>query len=236
MGIPEIIGTAFIMGAVGSLHCIGMCGPLALALPMAHRGTGGRLFGGILYNAGRIFTYAVLGLLLGVAGEFLFTPKIQNVVSVGIGLLIITFLLLPSQYKNGSAFSSIANKPMLKLRVGLSRLLYIKNYSSLFGIGMLNGLLPCGMVYMAVTSSFLTGSALNGSLFMTFFGLGTFPAMLSAVFFGSYLNQQFRFRLRKVVPVFMMMMALLLVLRGLSLGIPYISPSMPVAGTEMTCH
>jgi sulfite exporter TauE/SafE len=101
---------------------------------------------------------------------------------------------------------------------------------------MLNGLLPCGMVYIAITSSFLTGSALSGSLFMAFFGLGTFPAMFAAVFFGSLLNQQFRFRLRKIVPVFMMMMALLLVLRGLSLGIPYISPSLPVAGGEVICH
>ena len=100
----------------------------------------------------------------------------------------------------------------------------------------LNGLLPCGMVYIAITSSFLTGSALNGSLFMAFFGLGTLPAMLAAVFFGSYLGQQFRLRLSKLVPVFMMVMALLLVLRGLNLGIPYVSPSIPTAGSEMHCH
>ena len=75
MGYLEIISTAFILGAVGSLHCIGMCGPLALALPMAHRSTGGRLAGGLLYNAGRILTYATLGLLLGTVGALLFSPR-----------------------------------------------------------------------------------------------------------------------------------------------------------------
>ena len=72
---------------------------------------------------------------------------------------------------------------------------------------------------------------------MAFFGLGTFPAMLGAVFFGSYFNQQVRGQLRKAIPVFLFIMATLLVLRGLNLGIPFISPQLPLSsGEAVQCH
>lgn len=237
MSIVQIISMAFVMGTVGSLHCIGMCGPIAMALPMGNRSNGGRLFGGMIYNFGRIFTYSWLGFLLGFAGDYLVTPKFQSALSVLTGIALIVYLLLSSATKMRlSQFAFIQNL-FLKLRRHLSRLLFIENNSSLFGIGMLNGLLPCGMVYLALASSFITGNALEGSLFMFFFGLGTFPVMLAVLFFGSFLNLQIRLKLRKLIPVFLFFMAALLVLRGLHLGIPYISPSFPVASTaEVICH
>jgi uncharacterized protein len=238
MSIVEIISVAFVMGAVGSLHCIGMCGPIAMALPMGARKSGGRLGGGLLYNLGRITTYAWLGLILGLAGDFLITPKIQSTVSVVFGAAILLYLLLPSTLKKKVGKATPAQGLLLQLRQQLSKLLSTPTNSSLYGIGLLNGLLPCGMIYLALTSSFLTGSALNGSLFMAAFGLGTLPAMLAAVFFGSYLNHQVRIKLRKAVPIFLACMAALLVLRGLNLGIPYVSPALPQnAGTvDMLCH
>lgn len=238
MTTTEVISTAIIMGSIGSLHCVGMCGPLALAIPMGHRDNWGRVAGGALYNFGRITTYTLMGLLLGTVGEFLFSPQLQSALSIVFGALILLFLLLPTKIKTTSSITAIAYKPFIKLRSALSKFLYIKSYSSVFGFGMLNGLLPCGMVYIAITSSFLTGSALQGGLFMAFFGLGTFPAMLAAVFFGSYMNQKLRFRLRKVVPVFLLFMAAFLIMRGMNLGIPYISPVLPAASQPvgMGCH
>lgn len=238
MNIAEVISAGFVMGAVGSLHCIGMCGPLAMALPLGSRTTGARLTGGMLYNLGRVLTYTWLGLVLGLAGGFLITPEIQSTVSIAFGLAILVYLALPSPVKSSLTKKSMSQGFFLTLRTQLGKLLSTPTHRSLLGIGMLNGLLPCGMIYIALTSSFLTGSILNGGMFMAAFGLGTLPAMLSAVFFGSYVSQQVRLRLRRTIPVFLACMAALLVLRGLNLGIPYISPSLPqeAGNSEVICH
>lgn len=238
MSVTEIISMAFVMGLVGSLHCIGMCGPIALALPMGNRSAGGRLYGGFLYNLGRVVTYTWLGLMLGLAGGFFITPKLQSSISIVFGACILLCLLLPSGLKKSVSIKAPAQGFFLHLRKQLGKLLSAQTNSSYFGVGLLNGLLPCGMIYLALTSSFLTGSILKGGLFMAAFGAGTFPAMLAAVFFGSFLNQQVRVNLRKAVPVFLACMAALLVLRGLNLGIPYVSPSLPqnAEAAEMLCH
>jgi hypothetical protein len=238
MQITEIISIAFVMGLVGSLHCLGMCGPIAMALPMGDQSTTGRLYGGVLYNLGRVLTYTWLGLILGLAGGFLITPKVQSSISIAFGTVILLSLFLPKGIKQSFANASPAQGFFLNLRKQLGKLLSAQTNSSFFDIGMLNGLLPCGMIYLALTSSFLTGNILKGGLFMAAFGAGTFPAMLTAVFFGSLINQQVRLNLRKAVPVFLACMAALLVLRGLNLGIPYLSPSLPhdAVPVETLCH
>ncbi|RPD47360.1 sulfite exporter TauE/SafE family protein [Paracnuella aquatica] len=238
MTIPETISAAFVMGAVGSLHCIGMCGPLALALPMGHRNATGRAVGGALYNLGRITTYALLGLVLGLAGQVFLSGKAQQVFSIVLGAGILIYVLTPVKWKGLAGLTNATNKPLLKLRGALASLFSARHYGAHYLIGVLNGLLPCGLVYLAITSSFLTGSAIKGSLFMAAFGLGTFPAMLAVVFFGNYMNQQMRLRLRKAVPLFLLVMGTLLVLRGLNLGIPFISPQLPelAKGSAAACH
>lgn len=225
------------MGAVGSFHCIGMCGPLALALPVSHRSEWGRVVGGIIYNTGRIVTYSVLGLLLGFAGGFLVAAKYQHVLSISLGAIILVYLFIPKKFNTPSTLASYANKPFLELRTALGKLFRSKKYSSHFSIGVLNGLLPCGMIYLAISSSLVTGSALKGSLFMSAFGFGTFPVMISVVFLGNLFGQQLRSKMRKAVPVFLFVMALLLVVRGLNLGIPYLSPMVPVQASQpVICH
>ena len=99
MQIEQIITMAFVMGLLGSFHCLGMCGPIAMALPMGHRSNSSRLWGGAVYNLGRVFTYSFLGLILGLAGDFLISSEIQNTVSVAFGVLIGIYLLLPSKTK-----------------------------------------------------------------------------------------------------------------------------------------
>lgn len=238
MDVTQIISLAFVMGAVGSLHCIGMCGPIALALPMGAGSADNRLRAGLLYNLGRITTYSWLGLMLGLAGDFLMTPKVQSTISALFGSGILLYLLLPSRLKKGLSKTSPTQSFFLALRRHLGRLLSTPTNQSLYGIGLLNGLLPCGMIYLALTSSFLTGSAIKGSLFMAAFGAGTFPAMFALVFFGGYMSQKLRLHFRKAVPFFLAGMAALLVLRGLNLGIPYVSPSLPTGehSAAVLCH
>ena len=238
MELSEVITAGFVMGAVGSLHCIGMCGPLAMSLPLGGQTAVGRIGGGLIYNAGRIATYTWLGLVLGLVGDFLITPKVQSTLSIVFGAGILLYLLLPAHTKKSMATKSPAQGFFITLRRQLGKLLSTPTAGSLFGIGLLNGLLPCGMIYLALTSSFLTGSAFNGGLFMASFGAGTLPAMLAVVFFGSYLSQQIRLNLRKTIPVFLACMAILLLFRGLNLGIPYLSPSLPQTsnGAEIICH
>lgn len=219
----EIIGTAFIMGLAGSIHCIGMCGPLAVALPISHTSTLSRLTGSITYNLGRIVSYTALGLIFGSIGKLLITSHWQSRVSLILGIFILLYLLIPKRYFHLSK-PTVFSKPFIALRKQLGNLFQSGNLSSLFFIGILNGLLPCGLVYLALTSSIITGSSLNGALFMTFFGFGTFPLMMAMIILGNYLNQQTRLRITKALPVFLFLMATLLVLRGLELDIPYLSP------------
>jgi len=230
----ELIGTAFIMGVAGSLHCVGMCGPLALALPVNHSNDLSRIAGGALYNLGRIVSYSVMGLIVGSMGKLLIASHWQSRLSLSLGVVILLYLLIPKRYFHFSKLTTL-NKPFIALRKQLGKLFQSNNLSSVFFIGILNGLLPCGLVYLALTSSVISGSSLHGALFMSFFGLGTFPAMMATILLGNYLNQQLRLKISRALPVFLFLMAALLVLRGLELGIPFLSPAF-AAHEVISCH
>ncbi len=219
--MPLLIA-AFIMGSIGSVHCIGMCGPIALALPVVSNNQSSKLVGTMLYNAGRVITYALLGGLFGVIGMSFALFGYQQWLSVLLGVLILTFIFLP---KKNYAKQNIVISFFEKLRQKLAALFSRKNYHSLFFIGLLNGLLPCGLIYIAIAAAISTGSVLKSSLFMAAFGLGTFPVMWSMAFFGSYINMRMRTGIKKLYPYIMFCMAMLLIIRGLGLQIPYLSPA-----------
>lgn len=104
-------------------------------------------------------------------------------------------------------------------------------------MGMANGLLPCGMVYIAIAGALSTADVVSGVLFMAFFGAGTLPAMMMISYFGKMISLSARSSMRKAVPYFVAVMGILLILRGLNLGIPFISPEMPaVSGQVVSCH
>ncbi len=229
----ELIASALVMGMVSSLHCVGMCGPIALALPLSGKTGSARAGGALLYNLGRVTTYTLMGVLLGVAGELIFPPGLQQALSIAAGVLVLLSILLPLLGRT-ALFGSWLQRPMLYLRGRLGRLLSVDSSGAFYGIGLLNGLLPCGMVYMALTTSFLTGEVLGGALFMFAFGLGTVPLLFSSVFFSTLMRPKIRLQLRKAAPVFLFFIGTLLILRGLSLGIPYLSPAPIVEGA--VCH
>lgn len=228
-----IIGLS--IGLAGSFHCIGMCGPLALSLPLNHQSRFSRLASIALYNLGRAITYFLLGLLFGGIGNSLFLTGYQQAVSVFIGILILVMLIGGSRLSPRIGF---VEKFHQKIKVLLGNLLMKeKNVFSYLLIGLVNGLLPCGLVYLAISSAVAAGSVLGGGLLMLAFGLGTIPLMFALMIAGRHVSIAVRQKMRRLVPVFVGVMACLMILRGMGLGIPYISPAFAQAGAKpvMSC-
>lgn len=223
------------MGLIGSLHCLGMCGPLALSLPIRHERLSSKIGGALLYNLGRVTTYATAGLLLGAVGQTVSFAGAQQWLSVTLGVLILIYIVFPKDYAGNSWVARYLNGAFLNLRYQLGRLFSSQKQGTLYVIGLLNGLLPCGMVYLALASAVATGNAGQGAVFMAFFGLGTLPALFSVSMFGNFMHQELRLKLRKAVPVFLGIMACLLILRGMSLGIPYLSPQLEGKKAHACC-
>ena len=229
----QLVLVAFMIGIVGSFHCVGMCGPLALALPLSNNSFTSKFFGALIYNAGRIVTYSFFGLIFGLIGQTAAIFNFQQWLSIAVGIVILFFIIMPKKYKMQSAASGYTTTFFTGIRMQLGKLFTQKNNASLFVIGLLNGLLPCGLVYMAVAGAIAAGDVWKSALFMAAFGLGTLPIMWSIAFFGNYVGVSFRQKIRRAYPYMMTLMACLLILRGMGLGIPYVSPKMNAAKTEV---
>lgn len=220
------IWTGFAIGFLGSFHCVGMCGPIALALPVFSDSKLELFIGRFLYNLGRVISYAFFGLIFGLIGNRLFVIGLQQYLSILIGAAIIVYVILPAKFKSriSSTKLYISIKDLIaKLFSGL-----IKNptTTSLFLFGIVNGFLPCGFVYVAVAGAVTTSSLLNSVLFMILFGFGTVPVMLATSIAGRFLTVTLRRKIVKLIPVFAIILAVIFILRGLNLGIPYLSPKL----------
>ena len=227
-----MIWTAFILGLAGSLHCAGMCGPLALALPAGTRSRSTFVAGRIAYNAGRVTTYALLGVFFGLLGRSLVLVGVQRWLSIGAGVALLGGLFFASRLGlTTPAFAAIG-----WLKRGLGRLITHRNPSALFLFGMLNGLLPCGLVYAAGAGAAAAGSIAAGIGYMAVFGMGTVPLMLGLTLSQRVLPIAWRTRLSGLVPASLVLVAGLLILRGLGLGIPYLSPAFDPSGKVAPCH
>lgn len=224
------------IGLFGSFHCIGMCGPIALSLPVYGKSRAEKLFLILLYNLGRASTYAAFGALFGFMGKQFWLFGYQRFFSVLLGTSIL-ILLFVSKFLHGK--SGMIESLLFRIKAALSSLLMSpSNPLSYYTIGLINGLLPCGLVYLAVGSAMATGNTFGGAALMFMFGLGTFPLMISLMIFGRFISLSFRNRMRKLVPVFIALTALVIMLRGMNLGIPYLSPQ--ISETEeirqIKCH
>ncbi|MES2892365.1 MAG: sulfite exporter TauE/SafE family protein [Bacteroidota bacterium] len=234
----QVFIAGLLMGSLGSVHCIGMCGPIALSLPMVNDQPSSRFIGTLLYNGGRIFTYAALGALFGLVGLSFSLFGMQQWLSILLGVLILAFLVIPAKAINRR---NPATNLLVQLRQKLAHYFTQRNYQSLFFIGLLNGLLPCGMVYLAMAGAVATATVEKSSLFMAAFGLGTLPVMWSLAFFGTAINLSVRQRIKKLYPYVMFVMASWLIIRGLGLEIPYLSPgngglNIGNAQNALNCH
>jgi sulfite exporter TauE/SafE len=224
--------TAFLLGLVGSLHCAGMCGPLALALPTAGRTGLSLLAGRAAYTLGRIGTYCALGVLFGLVGRTLLLAGIQRFVSIALGLLLVVGLFTSRKLSLWAPVIGL----LQRLKAGMSGLLRQRSLGALATLGLLNGLLPCGLVYVACAGATATGGILSGVEYMAAFGLGTAPLMLAISLSGRLIPLPLRLRLRAAVPISVFLLGALLILRGMSLGIPYVSPDLQHSAGACCAH
>lgn len=216
--------SALIIGLAGSFHCAGMCGPIALSVSGGAPRELGFLLRKITYNFGRIITYSALGLLFGFIGDRIRLFGLQQWLSVFVGsLIILSVFIYYMRYK-----SPVSGKLYRFMSPFFSRAIrYLKgknSYSSMLLIGMLNGLLPCGFIYLGLGGAIATGDAFSGAAYMALFGLGTVPVMLGVTMFGNFISGKLRAGIGRLAPVLMLVLGTLFVLRGLNLGIPYVSP------------
>lgn len=216
--------TAFLVGLVGSAHCAGMCGPIALALPLRSDSWVRRVAGGLIYNTGRILTYVLLGAVFGLLGKGLHMAGFQRWASIIVGVLMIAFVVIPLLFKQMPSLNTVLEGYSSRMIGGFRTLFKSSSYPSLFGIGLLNGILPCGLVYVAVAGALNTGGVLPGMLYMALFGAGTVPVMLAVSLAGSMISLKLRIFINKMSPYVIVLLGVIIILRGLSLGIPYISP------------
>ncbi len=234
-----MIWSAFMIGLFGSFHCIGMCGPIALALPIQTENRFNLISGRILYNIGRAITYACIGLIFGLVGQTLSLAGLQQSVSIIAGVLMLLMVIIPSRISNQIYLLKPAYGFTTFLKAKFGKLLKKKSLTSIFFIGLLNGFLPCGLVYIAVAGAIATGGFLEGAFYMFAFGIGTLPIMLAVSLAGNFISLNVRKRINRMIPIFMVALALLFILRGMNLGIPYISPQInqtEISDESVICH
>lgn len=228
------ITMGFLMGLTGSLHCAGMCGPIIWVMPFQQL-SGWRKWLGIgLYHIGRITVYALMGVLL-FSFKSLFEPQVQQYISIILGgvLLIVGILsFFPSRFTVKMPWTGFVQN-------NLSRFMAQPTIGTLFITGMLNGLLPCGLVYMALSASVVASTPLNAAILMYAFGIGTAPMLIALTIIKDRTKVLRANHFRKFVPVVMLFFGSLFVLRGMNLGIPYLSPKITMEQNEVKaecCH
>lgn len=217
---------ALTLGLASSLHCVGMCGPIAFSLGLNPENKFDFTLRNLTYQFGRVTTYSLLGASLGIIGYSVSFAGLQNPLSIAIGIMMILMALLPKNLGADHLGMKPFSRLMYKIKTGLGKFLRRKNYSSLYITGWLNGLLPCGAVYAALTGSMAMGSIGGGALFMACFGLGTIPLMFASVLAGNVVSLQTRQKILKFLPYLMVLLGILFILRGLNLSIPYVSPTL----------
>ena len=217
--------TALLFGLISSFHCIGMCGPIAMMLPVDKNNPAKKVTQIMSYHLGRISAYATIGFIFGLLGKGFFIAGIQQKMSIIIGILMIIAIVIPEKVFARYNFSKPVFQLISKMKQLLGSQFKKKSYQSLYTIGLLNGFLPCGMVYVALFGAIAMQSSSLGVLYMVLFGLGTIPLMSTVLYMDSFLSVAVRNKIQKAIPVVVVLIGLLFILRGLGLGIPYVSPT-----------
>lgn len=222
-----ILSSALVLGFAGSMHCVGMCGPIALSLPSVSVTRSGFIISRVLYNIGRVTTYSILGFSIGAMGGMIRIAGLQEWLSIISGIMVIALAVFPRLFSflvpQGTLFS-----PVNAVKKGLSGLLRQRSYLSLFFLGVLNGLLPCGFVYVAFAGALNAETIPESALFMGLFGVGTMPAMLAVSLLPHFTRPSFRGIIQKITPVLAIAIGTVFIMRGMGLDIPYISPKLQV--------
>ena len=230
--------SAFIFGLISSFHCVGMCGPIAMMLPVDRNNEAKKVTQIITYHIGKLTAYGILGLIFGLLGRSFYLAGMQQQLSIIVGVLMIVVALVPEKVFAKYNFSKPVYKIISKVKSNLGQQFKNKSYKSLFTIGLLNGFLPCGMVYVAIFGAIAMQSVSLGVLYMLLFGIGTIPMLTAVIYISNVLSFSFRGTLQKIIPVVAVVIGMLFIIRGLGLDIPYLSPSNMslFVQPEANCH
>jgi sulfite exporter TauE/SafE len=223
---------ALSMGLMSSFHCIGMCGPIALALPIQKGNRWQQFSALVIYNSGRAVTYGLLGLLIGSIGSSIAWIGYFRYLSVFAGLLMLGYVFWPAfldRYFNAPVFWQ---KAVHAVRTQMGEMLRSRKMHGWLMLGVLNGLLPCGMVYLALISSVATGSWAGSGIYMLLFGIGTWPMMMAVGFFKQWLTPSLRSGMRRITPVVLAAAGIWLVARGIMIQYPTGQPTDQIT----VCH
>ncbi|HRV56354.1 MAG TPA: sulfite exporter TauE/SafE family protein [Mangrovimonas sp.] len=233
-----MLWSAFILGLLGSFHCVGMCGPIAFMLPVDRSNTTKKVFQIFIYHFGRLLAYSLIGLVFGLVGKSFYLFGFQQQLSIAIGIIMIIAILIPQNLFQRYNFSKPVYKIISKLKSLMGQAFKKKSPDTFLTIGFLNGFLPCGLVYMAVFGAIASENVAQAGLYMVLFGLGTIPLMTSAIYLGKFLNATLKQRIQKAIPIMVVLIGILFIMRGLGLGIPYISPApaTEMVSGPMECH
>ncbi|WP_298484413.1 sulfite exporter TauE/SafE family protein [uncultured Maribacter sp.] len=233
-----MILSALLLGLMGSLHCVGMCGPIAFMLPVDRESNLKKFTQIFIYHFGRLLAYSIMGLLFGLLGKSLQVFGLQQKLSIIIGVVMILVILIPYKTFHKYNFSTPIYKVISKVKSQLGKELQKKTPDTFLTIGFLNGFLPCGLVYMALFGAIAMASIWEGSLYMVLFGIGTIPLMTTTIYFSNLLKGVTKQKVQKLIPTFVIIIGVLFILRGLGLGIPYISPKpvTEIVSAKMECH
>jgi uncharacterized protein len=217
--------TAIIFGLISSFHCIGMCGPIAMMLPVDRSNETKRILQLFLYHLGRLTAYGSLGLLLGLLGKGFYLAGWQQQLSIFVGVIMIVIAVVPEKELAKYNFSKPIYRLISKVKSSLGQQFKSRSLKSFFTIGLLNGYLPCGMVYVALFGALAMPNVSISVLYMLLFGLGTIPMMSAVVLISNLLSIPIRNKIQKVIPVLTVVIGVLFIMRGMGLDIPYLSPS-----------
>lgn len=230
--------SAFILGLLGSLHCIGMCGPIAFMLPVDRTNAFKKLSQITIYHIGRLLAYCFIGSVFGIIGKSLYIFGFQQQLTIAIGVLMILVVIVPDKVLGKYNISKPIYKLVSKVKTSLGSALKKKTADTFLTIGFLNGFLPCGLVYIALLGAIASANAFDGGLYMVVFGMGTVPLMTTVIYFSQFVKATTRQKIQNAIPVFVVLIGALFILRGLGLGIPYLSPApvYDVVSNTFDCH
>jgi sulfite exporter TauE/SafE len=226
--------TPILLGLAASLHCVGMCGPLMLALPLDAAGKRHVVSQMLTYHAGRILTYAALGVLFGLLGKGIAMAGFQKGLSIGAGVFMLAMAFTAWRFEQLVTALPGFGKFTQRVKLEIGNLLKQNPNGATIGVGLLNGLLPCGLVYAALAGAIATTGAAEGGMFMALFGLGTLPLMLAVSVLGRSFSLTIRQKIRIAQPILLTLAGLLLLQRGLHLDLSVFDSAVPKAGYE--CH
>lgn len=217
--------SALLFGLISSLHCIGMCGPIAMMLPVNRNNPAEKVIQILIYHIGRLTAYASLGLIFGLLGRGFYMAGIQQQLSIAVGILMIVIVVVPEREFMKYNFSKPVYRLLSKIKSNLGNQFKRKSPDAFFTIGLLNGFLPCGLVYAALFGAIAMQNLTLSVTYMILYGIGTVPMMSAVVYLSNLLSIPVRNKLQKIILIVVIFIGIMFIFRGLGLDIAYLSPS-----------